>query len=343
MEKAAPATLLDHDRLVGWLDAQGLEPGAPLSSEPITGGASNVMFRLERGGARWVLRRPALVALERADEGMRREFRILTALEGTPVPHPAPVALCDDHDVLGCTFYLMGAVDGVSPLPPPPSFDGPSGRAELTFALTDALALLHQVDPVAAGIADLGRPDGFHERQVTRWTRQLQSYEGRELPGFDRVAAWLEANRPGAFEPSIMHGDYHMYNVLVAPEPPARVVAILDWETATIGDPLLDLAGFCEIWTSTTASLAAGEGWPTRDEIVARYAATRGLGSVGDLTYYEVLYQFRFAVLLEGIYQRSLRDPSRPDQGMVGERVIAGMARAVELIDGSAAGTGARG
>jgi aminoglycoside phosphotransferase (APT) family kinase protein len=134
-----------------------------------------------------------------------------------------------------------------------------------------------------------------------------------------------------------------MYNVLVAPEPPARVVAILDWETATIGDPLLDLAGFCEIWTSTTASLAAGEGWPTRDEIVARYAATRGLGSVGDLTYYEVLYQFRFAVLLEGIYQRSLRDPSRPDQDMVGERVIAGMARAVELIDGSAAGTGARG
>jgi aminoglycoside phosphotransferase (APT) family kinase protein len=326
--------LLDLDRLTAWLDRQGLEPGAPVVAEAMTGGASNVMFRVERGPARWVLRRPARVALDRADEGMRREFRFLGAFEGTPVPHPSPVALCDDHEVLGCTFYLMEQVDGVAPMPPPPAFADPAGRAALTFAATAALARLHDVDPVAAGIADLGRPDGFHERQVSRWTRQLLSYEGRELPGFDRVAAWLDANRPASFVPAVMHGDFHMYNVLVASEPPARVVAILDWETATIGDPLLDLAGFCDIWTSTAAHTAPGDGWPGRDEIVARYATERGLGSIGDLTYYDVLYQFRFAVLLEGIYQRSLHDPTRPDQDLVGERVLVGMARALELVDG---------
>ena len=143
------------------------------------------------------------------------------------------------------------------------------------------------------------------------------------------MTTWLEANRPGAFVPTIMHGDYHMMNVMIAPDPPARVVAIVDWETATIGDPLLDLAGFYEIWT-----LSTGEGWPTSEEIAARYAEARGIEELGDMTYYEVLYNFRLAVLLEGIYQRSLKDPSRPDQDVVGERVLFNVARAVELIDG---------
>ena len=320
--------LVDEVRLAAWLDEQGLEVGEPLDVVQISGGKSNVMFRVERGGARWVLRRPAQVAIERADDGMRREFRFLTAFEGTPVPHPAPVALCDDHAVLGCTFYLMALVDGMNPLPAPEWVDDATGRTELTFALTDALARLHEVDPVAAGIADLGRPGDFHERQVSRWIRQLESYDGRQLPGLDRVTTWLEANRPAAFVPTIMHGDYHMMNVMIAPDAPARVVAIVDWETATIGDPLLDLAGFYEIWT-----LSTGEGWPTSEEIAARYAEARGIDELGDMTYYEVLYNFRLAVLLEGIYQRSLKDPSRPDQDVVGERVLFNVARAAELID----------
>jgi aminoglycoside phosphotransferase (APT) family kinase protein len=324
--------LLDPERLSAWLDDRGLEPGCPLRAEPLAGGASNAMFVLERGACRWVLRRPAAVALERADEGMRREFRFLAALDGTPVPHPAPVALCDDPDVLGCTFYLMDHVDGVMPRPAPPPFDDTQGRIDLTFALVDALASLHGVDPVAAGIADLGRPDGFHERQVKRWRGQLESYRGRELPGIDRVMQWLDANRPTGFTPSIMHADYHMRNVLVARTPPARVVAILDWETATIGDPLLDLAGFCEVWT------ASGDpDWPSRDAIIDRYRRARGGIEIGDLRYYEVLYNFRLAVLLEGIYQRALRDPTRGDQDsvrdMVSERVMVNVARAVELID----------
>ena len=124
-----------------------------------------------------------------------------------------------------------------------------------------------------------------------------------------------------------MHGDYHMMNALIAPGPPGRVLAILDWETATIGDPMLDLAGFCEIWCPV-----AGTGWPARQELLEYYRTERGLAPLGDLTYYQVLYNFRLAVLQEGIYQRSLRDPTRPDQHKAGTRALANNARAVDLI-----------
>ncbi len=318
--------LIDLDRVGAWLDSQDLEPGLPLAAEQISGGRSNVMFRLSRGQSRWVLRRPAKVAIARANDGMVREFRILAALAGSGVPHPAVVALCEDHDVLGCTFYVMQEVVGVHPLPAPPALDDDDGRAQLSFAMTDALARLHQVDWRAAGLSDLGQPEHFHERQVSRWTRQLESYEGRTLDAIPAITAFLEANRPQTFAPTIMHGDYHMMNLLVGADRPARVTAVLDWETATIGDPLLDLAGFCEIWTS-----AAREGWPPREALVQRYAETRGV-QVGDLTYYDVLYHFRLAVLLEGIYTRSLRDPTRPDADDMGAMVLSNLARAGELI-----------
>ncbi len=322
------ADLADPVRLVPWLDARGLEPGEPISITPLSGGTSNVMFTVERGAGTWVLRRPDKGALERADAGMRREFRMLAALEGTGVPHPGVVALCDDNEVLGCTFFLMDRVDGVNPMPVPAALDDDEHRADITFAMVDALAALHDVDWQAAGLGDLGHPEQFHERQVSRWTAQLASYEGRELPGIELVAPWLEANLPAAFDPTIMHGDFHMLNALIAADPPARVAAIVDWETATIGDPLLDLAGFCEIWCSV-----ATIGWPTRQEIIERYRIARGLATVPDLTYYDVLYNFRLAtVLMEGSYQRSVRDPARDDLDDLGERVLGSMARAVELL-----------
>jgi aminoglycoside phosphotransferase (APT) family kinase protein len=143
----------------------------------------------------------------------------------------------------------------------------------------------------------------------------------------DRVMRWLEGNVPDHFDPTLMHGDFHMLNALIAPEPPGRVLAIVDWETATIGDPLLDLAGFCEIWCPV-----ANDGWPRRSDLIERYGKLRGSGSVGDLTYYEVLYNFRLAVLVEGIYQRSLKDPDRPDAHAMGERVLGNVGRALELI-----------
>jgi aminoglycoside phosphotransferase (APT) family kinase protein len=326
--------LVDADSLGAWLDAQDLEPGRPLKIEPLSGGSSNAMFVVERGEGRWVLRRPARVAVDRANEGMRREFRILAALAGTDAPHPDVVALCDDHDVLGCTFYLMERVQGVNPFPLPAVFDSEQGRADVAYSMVEALARLHSVDWLSAGLGDVGHPEGFHQRQVDRWSRQLASYEGRDLPGIETVMAWLESNLPDDFTPTIMHGDFHMLNVLMAPGPPARVVAILDWETATIGDPLLDLAGFCEVWCPV-----ANDGWPSRAELVQRYSSVRGIGAIGDLTYYEVLYNFRLAVLLEGIYQRSRRDPTRPDQDDMGERVFYNLNRARTLITEGGAGS----
>jgi aminoglycoside phosphotransferase (APT) family kinase protein len=319
--------LVDRHRLAAFLDGAGLETGKPLTVAPLAGGASNAMFLVDRGEGHWVLRRPSRVALERANEGMRREYQLLAGLAGTDVPHPAVVALCDDHDVLGCTFYLMERVEGVNPLPVPPLLDGEEHRVGVAFAMVDALARLHEVDWKSAGLGDLGHPEQFHERQVARWSRQLASYEGRQMPGIEEVTAWLETNLPTHFDPTIMHGDFHMLNALIAPDPPPRVVAILDWETATIGDPLLDLAGFCEVWIPAT-----GERWPSAADLVERYRTTRGLQSIGDLTYYRVLYNFRLAVLLEGIHQRTLKDPSRQQLHDIGGHALVVLGRAVDLV-----------
>lgn len=321
--------LVDIGRLGSWLDGVGLEVGAPIAVEALTSGRSNAMFTVRRGGSTWVLRRPALVAIDRADEGMRREFQILDALAGSDVPHPATVALCDDHDILGCTFFLMQHVEGINPSSPLPTPFTDDDRPGVAFAMVDALAALHDFDWRAGGLAELGRPDGFHERQVDRWSRQLASYEGRELPGIDRVTEYLTRSRPESFLPALMHGDFHMFNALIAAEPPGRVTAILDWETATIGDPLLDLVGFCEIWGKATRA----PGWPRRAALLDRYRERRTIDLPADLSYYEVLYNFRMAVLLEGIYQRSLHDPTRPELTDVGAGAMGFLDRALEVLD----------
>jgi aminoglycoside phosphotransferase (APT) family kinase protein len=298
--------LLDRDRVREWLDAQEIGRG-DLVVEQIASGYSNVMFKITRGDDVVVLRRPAALPLERAAEGMRREFRFLTALEGTDAPHPEPLAFCEDADVTGDVFYVMRHVEGFMPVDPlPDAFTSADAHRELAFAVTDALAALACVDWEAAGIADLGRPDGFHERQVSRWLKQYRAYPDQELSGLEAVGDWLGAHVPSSFEPTIMHGDYHVGNLLVAPDRPARVAAIVDWETATIGDPLLDLAGFLRFWFE----MRPADAWPTRQEMIERYVARTGR-AIPDLTYYDLLSRFRLAVLIEGVYQRSKLDPNR--------------------------------
>ena len=323
--------LVDEDRLRVWLDECGIAEGEPLLVERLVAGRSNAMFAVRRGDCDLVLRRPAGIAVDRADEGMRREFRILRALDGSDVPHPEAIAICEDPAVLGCTFFVMARVDGINPMPPlPDAFGSDEARSDVAFAMVDALAAVHAFDWRAGGLSDLGRPEGFHERQVDRWTRQLSSYGGRELPGIDSVAEWLSDNRPTSFTPTLMHGDFHMFNLLIADKPPGRVTAVVDWETATIGDPLLDLAGFCEIWCPI-----ATDGWPSRHELESRYAETRGVELPYSLGYYDALYNFRMAVLLEGIHQRSLRDPTRPDLVEVGDRALANVSRALDAVSRS--------
>jgi aminoglycoside phosphotransferase (APT) family kinase protein len=302
---------LDVGALGAWLDAQDIALGDALAVERMATGLSNEMFELRRGDEHLVLRRPARVALEGADRGIRREFRVLTALEGTTVPHARPVVLCDDTDVVGSVFYLMTWVDGFMPVGELPAAfgDDPDAPRQLAFALTDVLADLGGLDWRDLGLADFGRPDGFHERQRDRWIGQYQSYDRQELPGIEPAAAWLATHTPTTWTPAIMHGDYHMANVLVAPDPPPRVAAVCDWETASIGDPLLDLAAFLRFWLEGHPP-DADPRWPSEAELIERYAR-RSRRDVPDLTYYGILARVRLAVMMEGIYQRSLADPSR--------------------------------
>jgi aminoglycoside phosphotransferase (APT) family kinase protein len=325
MPPAPPDPLLPADALAAWLDEVGIAPGAPIKIEPLRGGMTNVMYRVERGGRRIVIRRPAARAVDRADDGMRREFRILRALGATAVPHPAAIAISDDRQRFDCVLYAMEDVDGISAVDLPPAL---APRA-VTDAVVDALALLHEVDVEGVGLADLGHTEDFHERQVSRWAAQHEREGGRDRDRLAAVGCWLEANLPDQWSPALMHGDYHMFNVIVAPQPPARVTAIVDWETATVGDPLLDLAGFCEVWTSAFSA----DPWPTCDEIVGRYVARRGLATVPELRYYATLHNFRMAVLLEGVYQRSLRDDRRPDNEVAGQRALVNLRRAEELSE----------
>jgi aminoglycoside phosphotransferase (APT) family kinase protein len=310
--------LVDVERLRAWLDAEGVEPGADLAARRISGGMSNESIGVVRNGRRFVLRRPAKIALERADRGMEREFRVLSALDGTDVPHPPPVALCTDRAVIGSAFYLMGHVDGFSSLQPMPARFARDAelRRDVVLATADALGRLARVDWRARGLADFGRPEGFHERQVGRWLSQLDSYRTREIPSIRDVGAWLSEHRPADWTPGIMHGDYHAANVLVAPEPPARVAAILDWENCTIGDPLLDLAGFLHMSRTSERGASADRG-----ALIDRWQRSSGRRAP-DLRYYTALYTFKLAVMLEGVYQRSLADPTRGDPGAMGDTVL---------------------
>lgn len=315
------AELVDHDAVAKWLDEQGLGVGLPLAVEPVSNGRSNVMFAVTRGEHRWVLRRPRKVAVERADDLMRREFRLLTALGGTAVPHARAIALCEHTSVLGCVFYVMAHVEGFNPAGPlPPPLEGQQER--VAHAMIDALVVLHQTDWRAVGLADFGKPDGFHQRQVSRWLGQLDSYGGRDLPELRQVASWLNQQAPKWYQPAIMHGDYHVLNVIVAPDAPARVAAIVDWETTTIGDPMLDVVGFLEVYRQ---ACPPEQGWPDDTALWARYARATGQAGCVELTqatgYYVALYNFRMAVLMEGIYQRSLKDAGRGSADDVAERV----------------------
>ncbi|MDQ3106906.1 MAG: phosphotransferase family protein, partial [Actinomycetota bacterium] len=244
------------------MDDQGLGSGTPVVDvERITGGTQNVLLRFRRADRSYVFRRPPPHKRANSDETMRREARVLQALAGTDVPHPALIAECGDVEVLGAAFYLMEPVDGVNPtlgLPEAHRAD-PSLQHEMGLSMADAIAALGRVDVDAVGLTGLGRPDGWLERQVERWRSHLASYaavEGYEGPGDDipdveRVAHWLEAHRPASWTPGLIHGDFHFANVLVRHDVGA-LAAVVDWELATIGDPLLDLGHLLATWPSPT-------------------------------------------------------------------------------------------
>jgi aminoglycoside phosphotransferase (APT) family kinase protein len=332
---------LDVGTLASWLDANGVgESGAPVTVTPIAGGASNEIFDVHRGDARMVLRMaPALSPADR-HRSMLREYQLLRALEGTDVPHAGAIAACEDPGVLGGTFVLMAYVDGWSPMTTdgwPAPFDVDlSARHGLGVQLVDGIARLARVDWRAKGLEGFGKPDGFHERQVDRWIGHLDGVRTRDLPGFDEAAEWLRTKRPRYYEPGIMHGDYQFANVMYEHGAPARLAAIVDWEMTTVGDPLLDLGWVLTGWPAGDESPASGyvdyTGLPTRDELLAHYAAVSGR-SVDDVDYYVVLARFKLAAVLEARYSRWVASGAdNPKVEAFGPVVLGLTASAAELI-----------
>lgn len=339
-EPTPTAPSIDADRLAAWMDSVGIGAGLPLSWSFISGGSQNEIFEVRRGEQRWALRRPPLQAPPGRREGIVREWRIIEALEGTAVPHTAAVALCTDHSVLGCNFYLMGLVDGWSPMGGwPPPFDADAdARRGLGFQLVDGIARLAGVDWRSKGLGDLGRPDGFHERQVDRWTAFLERVKTRPIPGLEVATDWLRAHRPIDYLPGLMHGDYQFANVMFLHGAPARLAAIIDWEMGTVGDPKLDLAWVVQQWPDDrgeTVDMGYGDltGMPTRDELLAYYEEASGR-QVDDIDYYVVLARWKLAIVLEQGYARARQDATENEKMLAfGPLVLDLMAGAAELAE----------
>jgi aminoglycoside phosphotransferase (APT) family kinase protein len=300
------------------MSQRGLGEGPLEDVRQISGGTQNVMLRFTRSGRPYVLRRGPLHLRPRSNTVILRETQVLAALAGTDVPHPRLIATCEDPAVLGdAVFYLMEPIDGFNAGQelPPLHRDDPHVRFAMGLSMADALAKLGAVDHVAVGLADFGRPAGFLERQVPRWLSELKSYSefdnypGPDIPGVDDVAGWLEAHRPSAWQPGIMHGDYHVANVMFSRTSP-DVVAIVDWEMCTIGDPLLDLGWLLASWRQPDGgslfghALAEMGGLASPDDLLERYAAntTRDLSHV---RWYMVLACFKLGIILEGTLARA--------------------------------------
>jgi aminoglycoside phosphotransferase (APT) family kinase protein len=329
------------ERLAAWMDAAGLPgAGAPLEASYISGGSQNEIYELRRGDLHCAMRIPPPTAPADRDKGIVREWRIIEALDGTDVPHTEAVAVCTDPSVLGRTFYLMGFVDGWSPMalgggPWPAPFDTDRGaRQGLAFELVEGIARLSKVDWRARGLDDLGRPDGYHERQVDRWLGFLERIKGREIPGLDEASQWLRTHKPIDYIPGLMHGDYQFANVMFRTGAPARLAAIVDWEMGTVGDPKLDLAWVVNTWPEETlegderpAGYVDMRGMPPRADLLARYAEVSGR-QVDDIDYYCILAKWKLAIVLEQGFQRAGDDEKLQ---MFGPIVLDSMRDAAEL------------
>jgi aminoglycoside phosphotransferase (APT) family kinase protein len=331
-----------------WMSEQGLGEGPLDEVANVTGGTQNVMLRFTRAGRPYVLRRGPRHLRPRSNSVILRETKVLAALAGSEVPHPHLIAVCEDPAVLGdAVFYLMEPVDGFNAGEGLPALHAgdPAVRFQMGLSMADALAKLGAVDHVAVGLADFGRPEGFLERQVPRWLSELDSYReyenypGPDIPGVDEVAGWLEERRPTTWTPGIMHGDYHAANVMFSRTGP-EVVAIVDWEMCTIGDPLLDLGWLLATWRQPDGSsvfshaLGGQDGLAGTDDLFGHYAAstTRDLS---EITWYTVLACFKLGIVIEGTLARACAGKA---EKAVGDQLHAATVhlfeRALHLIDG---------
>jgi aminoglycoside phosphotransferase (APT) family kinase protein len=298
------------DPLIEWLADNGLDAPRGLVATPIGEGHSNVTFALSTDA---VLRRPPRGPLPPSAHDVLREARLLRALDGTPVRVPKVLAVCEDPGVIGAPFYVMERVAGeviADAIPGP--LDTPDQRAKIAEELVDALVEVHGADWTELGLEGFGKPTGYLERQLRRFTGLWEHNRTRELPQVERVGAWLAANMPDSPPATIVHGDYRLGNTMFAPSAPANLIAILDWEMATIGDPLADVGYLLMHWTEPGDQLGKFNlnnvtlrtGFPTRAELVTRYEQRSGR-SMQALDWYVTLALWKAVVFMEGNYKRA--------------------------------------
>ncbi|MFD1815386.1 phosphotransferase family protein [Rhodococcus gannanensis] len=307
---------VDVAALTSWLDRNGIGTGPLTDVAALTGGTQNILVKFSRSGTDYVFRRPPLHKRANSDETMRREARMLAALAGSEVPHPRLVASCEDLEVMGCFFFVMEAIEGFTATTEVPEPHASSAELQHAMGLSmiDAAAALSRVDPAVLGAEQLARADGWIDRQVGRWRRQLDSYReldgwpGPDLDGVDEIGAWLDAHRPSAWRKGIIHGDYHFGNVMFDRTGPS-VAAVVDWELGTVGDPLLDLGHLLATWPDPSETRTVGlaqhlDGLPSRVELIARYGAVSGR-DMSEFDWYQVLACYRLAIILEGTHARA--------------------------------------
>ena len=319
-----------------------------LGFELISGGKSNITYLVRGGGREWVLRRPPLGHVLPTAHDMAREYRVLTALADTDVPVPRTIALCTDTAVNDTPFYVMQYTPGVvALLDLPPGYATTGGeRRRISEALIDTMVRLHAVDYNAVGLGDFGRPEGYLERQVRRWSQQWERSKTGELPEIEALIPRLAAALPVSPPPTIVHGDFRLGNMALDPRDPGRVVAVFDWEMSTLGDPLSDLGYTLIYWVDagddfstssvgTASSFTAQPGFMTRAELIEEYARRSGR-DVAAIDYYQVLALYKLAIISEGIYARFLQGKTLGEDFKNTMRAAEPLARrALQIADAS--------
>lgn len=328
---------VDPGALGAWLAAHVDGASGEVQVDELPGGSSNLTFRVRDDANDWVLRSPPLLHVLATANDMRREYTVQTALRRTGVPVPRTVAFCADESVIGRPFYLMDRLDGIVFA----TADDVTHLTEdqalaATHELMDVLARLHAVEPAAVGLDGFGRPAGFIERQVNRWIAQWERSKQRDLPEIDEVARLLLARLPPEGVPGIVHGDYSFNNTMFRRDEPARMLAVLDWEMSTLGDPLTDVGMVAVYWSDVGELLwrnrspqphRRNPGFPPADVLVDRYATTSGR-DVGHLDFYRALATFKLACIAEGAHARRVKagETGRIADADAAVRSLAGLA-----------------
>ncbi|HUY18663.1 MAG TPA: phosphotransferase family protein [Candidatus Binataceae bacterium] len=338
----------DRARLANYL--RGRIPGAEATALAVwqfRGGHSNLTYLLRFGDSEWVMRRPPHGVLPKSAHDMGREYRVLSRLWQEFAPAPRAILFCDDPAIVGAPFFIMERRRGIvikkrEPLPAVLA-ESAAARRQVSAAFIDALADLHQVDYERIGLGALGRPAGFFERQVKSWMERWERAKTREVPLMNRLGAWFAANLPREQPPVLLHNDFFLHNVMVAADDPGRMVAVLDWEMSTLGDPMVDVGIALAYWRdrSDPADLLAlnpaenhtlREGFMTRAELAERYAQCSGR-DLGAIDFYVAWAHWKTATVVEQLYARYARGDTTDERYavMVNEAPVLARAAAAKV------------